>query len=166
MFNLLDASKVESARDGLLEISQLLHHSTDFKHVLASPVFSLEEKQGVLSKLIQKVESPAILTEFFGQLFKKNRIGFLPEIAEAFEEIVEERRNIQHVWVSSARDISEKEKNEIQTQLGSQLKQDVKVSFETNSNLIAGMEIRIGSRVFDNSVRGKLINMRALLEKG
>ena len=166
LFNLLDASNVEAARRALLDFSRFLHESPAFKHVLASPVFSHEEKRGVLDELNNKVGSPAIMTEFFGQLLKKNRLGFLPEIAEAFGEIVDQRKHLQHVWVSSARDISAKEQKEIQTQLGSRLQRDVKISFHTDPNLIAGLEIRIGSKVFDNSVRGKLTNMRALLEKG
>ena len=166
LFNLLDSSNVEAARSALLDFSRFLIQSPAFKHVLASPVFSLEEKQGVLDELNTRVGSPAIMTEFFGQLLKKNRVGFLPEIAEAFGEIVDQQKQLQHVWVSSARDISAKEKKEIQAQLGSRLQRDVKISFHTDPNLIAGLEIRIGSRVFDNSVRGKLANMRALLEKG
>ena len=106
------------------------------------------------------------MTEFFRQLLKKNRVGFIAEIAEAFGEIVDEQKKLQHVWVSSARDMSSQEKQEIQAELGSKLKRDVEISFQTDPNLIGGLEIRIGSRVFDNSVRGKLTNMRALLEKG
>lgn len=166
LFNLLDASNVETARSALLDFSSFLHQSPAFKHVLASPVFSLEEKQGVLDELNKKVGSPPIMKEFLGQLLKKNRVGFLPEIAEAFGEIVDQQKQLQHVWVSSARDMSANEKKEIQAQLGSRLQRDVKISFHTDPNLIAGLEIRIGSRVFDNSVRGKLANMRALLEKG
>jgi F-type H+-transporting ATPase subunit delta len=166
LFNLLDPSNVEAARSALLDFSRFLHQSPAFKHVLASPVFSFEEKQGVLDELNTRVGSPDIMRAFLGQLLKKSRVGFLPEIAEAFGEIVDQQKQLQHVWVSSARDMSAKEKKEIQAQLGSRLKREVKVSFHTDPNLIAGLEIRIGSRVFDNSVRGKLANMRALLEKG
>ena len=166
LFNLLDASKVEAARSALLDFSRFLHQSPSFIHVLASPVFSLEEKQGVLDELNTRIGSPAIMKGFLGQLLKKNRVGFLPEIAEAFGEIVDKQKQLQHVWISSARDISAKEKKEIQAHLGTRLQRDVKVSFQTDPNLIAGLEIRIGSRVIDNSVRGKLANMRALLEKG
>ena len=166
LFNLLDASNIEAARRSLQDFARFLHQSPAFKHVLASPVFSFEEKQGVLDELNTKAGSPSIMTEFMAQLLKKNRVGYLPEIAEAFGEIVDQRKHLQNVLVASARDISAKEQKEIETQLGQRLKRDVKVSFQTDPNLIAGLEIRIGSRVFDNSVRGKLANMRALLEKG
>ena len=96
------------------DFSRFLNESPAFKHVLASPVFSHEEKQGVLAELNKKVGSPPIMTEFFEQLLKKNRLGFLPEIAEAFGEIIDQRKHLQHVWVSSARDISAKEQKEIQ----------------------------------------------------
>ena len=166
LFNLLDAPDLESARSALMDFSRFLNQSTAFKHVLASPVFSFEEKQAVLNELNTRVGSPAIMRDFWGQVLKKNRVGFLPEIAEAFGEIVDREKRLQHVWVSSAKDLSTKEQQEIQGHLGSGLHRDVKVTFQTVPNLIAGLEIRIGSRVFDSTVRGKLTNMRALLEKG
>ena len=165
LFNLLDSSKVQAARSALSDCARLLQESTEFKHVLASPVFSIEEKSSVLKELNTRIEAPPILQDFFGQLLKKNRVGVLPEIAEAFGDIVDQQNNIQHVWVSSARDITNEEKQNLQAQLGSRLHRDIKVSFQTDPNLIAGLEIRIGSRVFDNTVRGKLSSMRALLEK-
>ena len=166
LFNLLDPSNVEAARRALSDFSRFIDQSTSFKHVLASPVFSLEEKQAVLDELNTRVGSPDIMREFFGQLLKKNRVGVLPEIAEAFGDLVDQQKKVQHVWVSAARDMSAKEQQELQAQLGTRLHREVKVTFHTDPKLIAGLEIRIGSRVFDNTVRGKLANMRALLEKG
>ncbi len=142
LFNLLDTSNVEAARSALLDFSRFLNQSPAFKHLLASPVFSFEEKQGVLDELNMRVGSPAIMRAFLGQLLKKSRVGFLPEIAEAFGEIVDQQKRLQHVWVSSARDMSANEKKEIQAQLGSRLQRDVKVSFHTDPNLIAGLEGR------------------------
>lgn len=165
LFNLLDPANVEAARTALSDCSRLLHESTAFKHVLASPVFSFEEKRAVLDELNTRISAPAIMRDFFGQLLKKNRVGVLPEIAEAFGNIVDEQKQVQHVWVASAQDMTAKEQQELQAQLGSRLHRDVMVTFHTDPTLIAGLEIRIGSRVFDNTVRGKLANMRALLEK-
>ena len=166
LFNLLDPPSIEASRNNLLGFSDLLNQSSDFKHVLASPVFTLEEKKTVLNDLSDRMGSPAVMRDFLGQLLKKNRVGLLPEIAEAFNDLADQHKGVHHVWVSSAKDMSPSEQQQLQAQLGNRLHRDVKMTFQTDPSLVAGLKIRIGSRVYDNTVRGKLAGMRALLAKG
>jgi F-type H+-transporting ATPase subunit delta len=166
LFQLLDESGIEAARNTLGVISQGLEEIPALRHVLASPVFRFEEKQGVLDELSQRTQAPAVVKDFFTQLLKKNRALLLPEIAEAFGDLVDRHKGILKVFVTTAKELGVKEKEAMTTQLGQALKQEVGVTFEVNPQLIAGVQIKIGSRTFDNTVLGRLTSLQAQLTKG
>ncbi|GJL56676.1 MAG: hypothetical protein NPIRA02_38080 [Nitrospirales bacterium] len=147
-------------------MSQSLAASQSFKHALASPVFTFEEKTALLHEMAERTGSPSILKQFCEQLLRKNRASLLPEIAQAFSDLVDEKNGLKHVSIASANELSSAEQQELHTELTSKLNRAVKIKFETEPSLIAGLQIRIGSRVIDNTVRGKLANMRTRLAKG
>ena len=160
LFQLLDESGIESARNALEGIGRGLSET------LASPVFKFEEKQAVLDELGRRAHAPAVLHDFFTQLLKKNRAILLPEIAEAFADLADQRKGIQKVWVTSATELGANEQQHIQSQLSQTLKHDVGVTFEVNPKLMAGLQIKIGSLVFDNTVLGRLASLQTQLTKG
>lgn len=166
LFQLLDESGIEPARNALESIGRGLSENPDLKHVLASPVFKFEEKQAVLDEISHHAHAPAVIRDFFTQLLKKNRAILLPEIAEAFADLADREQGIQKVWVTSAMKLGATEQQHIQSQLSQTLKHDVGVTFEVNPKLVAGLQIKIGSLVFDNTVLGRLTSLQAQLTKG
>lgn len=136
------------------------------KHVLASPVFNFEEKQTVLNELSQRMQAPSVMRDFLTQLLKNNRAMLLPEISEAFAELVDRQQGVQQVWVASAQPLQPGEKEQIKQDLSQTLHHGVDVDFEIDPHLIAGLRIKIGSRVFDNTVLGRLTGMHDQLTKG
>ena len=166
LFQLLDQSGIEPARSALGALQQGLEDTPALKHVLASPVFNFEEKQAVLNELSQRMQAPPVMRDFLTQLLKKNRAILLPEIAEAFAELADQQKGIQQVWVGSAKPLDSAEKEQIKHALTQTLHHGVEVAFEVDPQLIAGLKMKIGSRVFDNTVLGRLTSMHDQLMKG
>jgi F-type H+-transporting ATPase subunit delta len=100
-----------------------------------------------------------------GQLVKKNRVGFLPEIADAFGKLVDQLKRTQPVTVSSATALSPGEQDRIRTSLRDTLKREVDVTFQTDAGHLAGLQIHIGSTVVDSTVRGRLHDLQVLLTR-
>lgn len=165
-FRLVRHENPAAVHDGLQALSQALKDSSAFKHVLASPVFTLDEKFQVLTALCERAGCPPVMGRFCEQLLKKNRIGFLPEIAEAFRELMIRQSGKQQIVVVSAQPVDDTMKQDILAQLGATAKREVEVDFQSDPSLLAGVQIKIGSRVFDSTVRGRLHKMRAQLVKG
>ncbi len=166
LFHLLDPSHVDSARQALFVLCEALHKSTALKHVCASPVFTMEEKHDVLTALSTQAEAPPVIKGFLGQLLKTNRVGVLEEIAQAFSELADDREGKQRVVVKAAEPLSQEEQAWLQSKLGTLMTQQVELVFQAEPSLIAGLQIQIGSTVYDSSVRGRLDNIRSLLVKG
>jgi F-type H+-transporting ATPase subunit delta len=132
---------------------------------VVSPAFGVDEKVAVLTALGDKLGCPPAGKAFLGQLVKKNRVGFLPEIADAFGKLVDQSKRTQPVTVSSATALSPGEQDRIRTSLRDTLKREVDVTFQTDAGHLAGLQIHIGSTVVDSTVRGRLHDLQVLLTR-
>lgn len=165
LFELLDQGTVPQARTALTALGTAMADSQPLQHAMASPAFGLEEKIGVLATLGQKAGCPAIGQTFLSQLIKTNRASLLPEIAEAFGELVDQSKGTQQVEVASAVVLDGDAQGGLKTALKASLKRDVDVSFRVDPELLAGLQIRIGSTVYDSSLRNRLNTMQSLLTR-
>jgi F-type H+-transporting ATPase subunit delta len=163
LFELLDQSTTEAARETLNGIGLAMKESDQLRHVVASPAFGVEEKIAVLTALGDRLGCPPAGKSFLGQLVKKNRVGFLPDIADAFGKLVDQAKGTQPVTVSSATVLSTEEQNRIKTRLRDTLKRDVDVTFQTDPSHLAGLQIQIGSTVVDSTVHGRLRDLQVVL---
>jgi F-type H+-transporting ATPase subunit delta len=165
LFELLDQSNIEATRSALNGLAQAIKDSSPLRHIVASPAFGVEEKVAVLSELAGRLGSPPTVKAFLGQLVKKNRVGFLPDISDAFGKLVDRSKGTQQVTVSSAAALPTAEQSRIKTRLRETLKREVDVTFQTDAAHLAGLQIHIGSMVVDSTVRGRLNAMQALLTR-
>jgi F-type H+-transporting ATPase subunit delta len=165
LFELVDQSNIEATRGTLNGLAQATRDSSSLRHVIASPAFGLEDKIAVLIDLAGRFGCPPTGKAFLGQLVKKNRVGFLPEIADAFAKLVDRSKGTQQVTVSSAAALSSTEQDRIKTRLRETLKREVDVTFHTDAAHLAGLQIHIGSTVVDSTVRGRLNAMQVLLTR-
>ena len=165
LFELVDASTIESTRAALTGLGQAIKDSVSLRHVVASPTFGAEDKIAVLAELGSRLGCPPIGKTFLAQLVKKNRVGFLPEIAEAFAKLADASKGTQQITVSSAAALPPAEQDRISTRLREMLKRQVDVTFHTDARHLAGVQIHLGSTVVDSTVRGRLQAMQSLLTK-
>jgi F-type H+-transporting ATPase subunit delta len=165
LFELLDVSTIEQTRVALTGLGQAIKDSVALRHVVASPAFGAEDKLAVLAELGSRLGCPPVGKAFLEQLVKKNRVGFLPEIAEAFAKLADAAKGTQQVTVFSATAIPPGEQDQISDRLRKMLKRQVEVIYLTDARYLAGMQIRLGNTVVDSTVLGRLQAMQSLLTK-
>jgi F-type H+-transporting ATPase subunit delta len=165
LFELLDQSNIEVTRETLNGLSQAVKDSSSLRHVVVSPAFGVDEKIAVLIALGDRFGCPPVGKAFLGQLVKKNRVVFLPDIADAFGQLVDQAKGTQHVTVLSAAALPQAEQERIRARLRNTLKREVDVTFQTDSNHLAGVQIHVGSTVVDSTVRGRLNAIQSLLKR-
>jgi F-type H+-transporting ATPase subunit delta len=165
LFDLLDQPNIEATRRTLHGLGQAMQDSSALRHVVASPQYGMDDKTAVLIELGGRLGCPPEGKAFLAQLVKKNRVRFLPDIAEAFAKLVDESKGTQPVTVFSAESLPQSEQDQMKARLRETLKRDVEVTFHTDASHLAGLQIRIGSTVVDSTVRGRLRAMQSLLTK-
>jgi F-type H+-transporting ATPase subunit delta len=89
-------------------------------------------------------------------LLKNQRLTELAEINRRLAKVLDERAGVVAAQVTTARPIAEDTRQTIQTKLRGLTGKDVRVSFETDNAIIGGLVTRIGSTVYDSSIRTQL----------
>jgi F-type H+-transporting ATPase subunit delta len=144
----------------LRQVAAMIATSADLKGALLSPAVSPSRKRAVVAKLI---DVDVKIRNFLYVVIDHRRVHDLPSIVEAFEFLMDEHLGFVRADVSSATALTDAQKASLQTQLTRMAGKQAKVNFKTDPALVAGVVARIGSTVYDGSVRGQLERLRATL---
>lgn len=137
--------------------------SNDLRVAMDSPAVAPARKQAVVTKLCGVLGISDLVRRFLFVVIDHRRPAMLPEIREAFEEVVDERLGVARADVASARQLSEAQRAQISERLAGLTGKRIRARFEIDPALIGGIVARVGSTVYDGSVRGQLESLKARL---
>ena len=149
----------EDVLKDLRETAAVIDSSKELTNVINNPSISIEEKQIVLCKLFQDRLMP-IVYNFIFTLNLRKRLDLLSEIAEQFSRELEIANNISHVKITSAIELSAKQREEIKNKISAKLGKNVITDWNTDSEIIGGLIFNIDETIIDNSIKHKLDDIR------
>jgi F-type H+-transporting ATPase subunit delta len=147
----------------LRTFSGMLRDSPELRHVLLSPAVSTSKKRAVVARFAESVPFSRLVRNFLSLVVDRRRSDILTDIADAFELALDERMGIIRAEVKSASPLTDAQQSELQQQLSRVSGKQVRCEFSIDPALIGGVTARIGSTVYDGSVRTQLHNMRERL---
>jgi F-type H+-transporting ATPase subunit delta len=156
-------SDPEAVAVELAVFEQALAGSTELRNVLLSPAVKPALKRAVVARLAGDAGLSRLVTNFLYVLIDHRRTAMLSEIRQAFRGIVDERLGAVEVEVAAARELTDEQHGQIALRLGRLTGKKVRCRFAADSSLIGGMVARIGSTIYDGSVRGQLEALRRRL---
>ena len=131
-----------------------------------TPAVNRVRKDEVIAKAFDGKATP-LVADFLRLLNKKGRLGLIRLISAAYRTLQDAKANRARVLVESASPLSEKQLDDLRATLGGILSKTAVVVTKVNPDLIGGLIVHVGDKVFDTSVRTKLFNVRTqLLERG
>jgi F-type H+-transporting ATPase subunit delta len=151
-------------RRELRDFLALLQESAQLGILLGSPAVSRANKHAVAQALVERMGASRTLRNFLFVVIDQRRVRLLPEIQQAFEAQLDQLQGIARAEVRSARTLDAREKKELQATLERLSGRRVEPYYETDPALIAGAVVRVGSTIYDGSVRTQLERLRARLE--
>lgn len=154
-----ETGMVDRMENELEAVSEAIKASAELKKILHHPRITAEEKKGLIKDLFAGKVSP-VMENFLYLLIDRKREALLDEIRERFVDLANKARNIVRAEVTSAVELTAKEKEELQEVLGRITKKNVKISYQVDPGIIGGVVVRIGDRVIDGSLRTRLAAMR------
>jgi F-type H+-transporting ATPase subunit delta len=134
----------------------MIESSPQLKEVFANPTIVHDHKRKVLEDLIARTRVKDTTASFLRVLLKNQRLAQLREIAARYGYVLDERSGVLAGSVTTARPIPEELKQTLHETLSAATGRTVRLSFETDENILGGMVARIGSTVFDGSVQNHL----------
>lgn len=156
----------ESVKAELAHWSELFSSNADLQTVFSNPAIVHAQKEKVLDGLIAKIKPQPATANFLKILLKNGRLTEIGEINERFDAVLQERSGVVTAEVTSARELPAGERTEFQNELVKLTGKNVEVNFTVDQNIIGGVVTRIGSTVYDGSVKTKLENLREELING
>ncbi len=99
-------------------------------------------------------------------LVARRAASLLPRIQERYQELVDDEEGIRRVEVATAVALTDSERAYVTEELGKTLAGEIRLSELVDPTLLGGMRIRVGDRVMDGSVRGRLASLRQSVAAG
>jgi F-type H+-transporting ATPase subunit delta len=146
----------EDALAQLRAFESALSASRELLNALITPAVPLNRKRAVVGRIAGLLHLSPMARNFLFVLIDHRRIALLGAILDAFELNVEERQGFARAEVSSPRELTQTQRGAINAQLERITGKRLRMRFAVDQELIGGVVARIGSTVYDGSVRGQL----------
>jgi F-type H+-transporting ATPase subunit delta len=151
------ALKPEDAVAQLRAVEAMIQESAELRHALLTPAIQNSRKRAVMAKLLEEagIGSP-LIRNFTYVLIDHRRVAIIGEIREAFEAVVDDRLGFARAEITSAAPLDASAGASLEAELSRLTGKRMRLQFDVDPALLGGVVARIGSTVYDGSVRGEL----------
>jgi F-type H+-transporting ATPase subunit delta len=157
------ALRPQEALSELHAIADTLQASLELREALATPAVPLSRKRAVVGRIADILRLSRITRNFLFVLVDHRRVDALPEIVHSFELIVDERLGFARAEVSTPRELDDAQRASVNAELDRIVGKRIRMRFAIDESLVGGVVARIGSTVYDGSVRGQLQSLERRL---
>lgn len=140
--------------------------STELRDLFVNPAVATVQKVAVLDKMNAKLGLRKELRNLLAVLIKNDRIGEIRDVVQSYRVEMQERQGIRSAEILTARELSEKDREGLVAGVGKLAGAQIQASFKLDKSILGGTVVRIGSTVYDGSVRGRLERLKAALVAG
>ena len=144
----------------LRAIASLLAESSDLRRVWENPAIPAEQKRRVLDVIAERDGVSKQTRNLVAVLIDHRRIHFLEPIIRQLEKELDARLGFAEAQITSARLLGDAEKQEFETQVGKLTGKKVRAHYHEDQSLLGGAVVRVGSTIYDGSVKGQLERMK------
>jgi F-type H+-transporting ATPase subunit delta len=141
---------------GLQRITTLFEESVELRRVWESPAVPAEQKRKLLDAIVQREGIEKQVRNLIAVLIDHRRLPFLPRIVEQLEKELDARLGFAEAQISTARELGDNEKRTLEAQIEKTTGKKVRASYGLDPSLLGGAVVRVGSTIYDGSVKGQL----------
>jgi F-type H+-transporting ATPase subunit delta len=149
----LDANR---AIDGLKQIAALMRESNELRRVWENPAVPADQKRRLLDAIVQREGIERHVRNLVAVLIDHRRMQFLERISQQLEKELDARLGFAEAQITSARELGDAEKRTLEGQIEKITGKKVRAQFGLDAALLGGAVVRIGSTIYDGSVKGQL----------
>jgi F-type H+-transporting ATPase subunit delta len=158
--------EVESIDNELRVFAETMKASRELYDVFASPIVSQTDKLSLLNALIARLDIGQMSANLLRAMLKHHRLHYVAEMYEQFRSKMNVRRGLIVAEVSTAAAVGASEQARLGRTIEQMTGKQVEFKFKTDPSLIGGVVTRIGSVVYDGSVRTQLQTIKERLKRG
>jgi F-type H+-transporting ATPase subunit delta len=140
--------------------------SQELREFFENPAIPAVQKVEILDKLNAKLKLQKELRNLIAVLISNDRIAQVGDVADAYRRLLQEQIGIRPAEIVTARELDSKEREDLVTELAKLAGSKIQASFTLDKSILGGTVVRIGSTVYDGSVRGRLERLKEALIAG
>ncbi|MGA9981699.1 MAG: ATP synthase F1 subunit delta [Candidatus Sulfotelmatobacter sp.] len=149
----------------LRRIAALLAESSDLRRVWENPAIPAEQKRRLLDVIAQRAGIEKAVRNLVAVLIDHRRVKYLDAVIRQLEKELDARLGFAEAQITSVRELGDSERRSLETQVEKLTGKKVRAKFGQDSSLLGGVVVRIGSTIYDGSVKGQLEKIREAISE-
>ena len=160
-----DKGRLAQVEADLKSFKAMRAESGDLRRLLASPGFSAEDKTKALTALAGKAGFEPVTAKFLGLMASNGRAGAIGSAITAFQAMAAAARGVVSAEVTTAVKLTAAQEAGLKAALRHALGKDPEISTQVDPSILGGVKVRVGSRLYDASLRSRLDSLRFALKR-
>ncbi|MEJ2367442.1 MAG: ATP synthase F1 subunit delta [Acidobacteriota bacterium] len=166
LMDVVGAGGAEKTFNDLVALGKWFEAVPGFKAALENPSVPQDVKDNFIDRLGAEASFSAEVVRFVKVVVVQRRLGEWTSILGAFQVLADESRGILRARMITAEGLSKRKEGEIRATLSRVFGKDVELESVISSDILGGIQLQVGSTIYDGSVAGALGALRATLVKG
>jgi F-type H+-transporting ATPase subunit delta len=154
---------VAAAQQQLNDFSGTLAGSHELREVLMNPSIAKEQKLKVLDAIAGRIGMFPQVRNFLAVIMDHQRLAELDEILTEYHAVADERSGLAEAEITSARPLNAEDRADLESQVAKLAGGHVRATYYQDASLLGGAVVRIGSTVYDGSIRAQLQQLKQKL---
>jgi F-type H+-transporting ATPase subunit delta len=160
-----DENQIAPVESDLKSLKAMLADSADLRTLLGSPTFDAETKGKGLAAVAERAGFSTLTKKFLGFLAEQRRASALASVITSFEALAATHRGAVSAQVTTAIELTPAQAKGLQAALRQALGRDPEIETRVDPSILGGLKVRVGSRLFDASLRAKLDSLKFALKR-
>lgn len=160
-----DENKIAAVEADLRSIKNMAAESADLRTLLASPGFSAEQKAAGLQGIGAKAGFDSLTMRFLGFLASQRRANALLSVITSFQDLSAKARGAISAEVVTAVPMTAAQADGVAAALRQALGKNPEISTRVDPSLLGGIRVKVGSRLFDASLKSRLDSLKFALKR-
>jgi F-type H+-transporting ATPase subunit delta len=155
-----EEGKFEEYNEALQGVAGLYVSHPEVVDALTNPLYPLDIRQKVMAGMVASMGVEKIMANFLNLLVEKKRAGILSEVAEEYQAMVDNEKNVSHGSVVSAIELSEALQVKVRATLEKLTGKKVELTTSVDPSIIGGIIAKVGDLELDGSIRTQLASLK------
>ncbi len=160
-----DRGAVGAVAADLAGLQDLLNQSEDLRRLVRSPIFGREDQTRAMTAIMARAGATTMTRNFVSLVASNGRLFAIGDMIRNFQALVASHRGEMSATVTSASVLGDAHVEALKASLKETLGQDVKLELNVDESLIAGLVVKVGSRMIDSSLKTKLTNLKIAMKE-
>jgi len=154
---------VATAQQQLSDFSGTLAGSRELREVLMNPSIANDQKLKVLDAIAGRIGMFPQVRNFIAVIMNHQRLDELDEILTEYHAVADDQSGLTEAEVTSARPLNDNDRAELEAQVVKLAGGRIRTTYSQDATLLGGAVVRIGSTVYDGSIRAQLQQLKQKL---